>query len=505
MGKINNNIAKGFHSEKLLLSGILVTAALLVYIIVLFTSEKDQSWLTPLLVLLSISFACIWCIPAAKNKLDNRVDWFHPSILFLLVYLAYFIFPGIWLWLANDYTPNWIFLGKDPAYNINSVFFLGIISVAAFGVGVRAKFALPSKFIQSHSNLFQRQEVYGVIIVFFVIGSGFKIYHLSLITPLVSDIFSSLSPTMRRDLQINISFSYLILESMLNWSILLAIFYYIANYSKTGIKKGGIIIFLLFSIVILLDYIVSAKRSEIIMLIILPVIWWHYIITPLNIRVAATYFILCVASIGALLILRISLPLISQDIDSVDVIGSNLSEILDFYFNTPEWSTFEMITASFVQREALLEQAGGSIWGFIKYTFGTLFVFIPRFIWADKPGYDDLSHVYFQFVTGIDETVGFAPTLWGASFLFFHIGGLIFGMCLFGIICKGVYTMLSPWKGKPISIFYYSIFFWITFQFIRFGTMGFTLLYFIKAILIGVIAALFLSLRKRIKTSQHIP
>jgi hypothetical protein len=145
-----------------------------------------------------------------------------------------------------------------------------------------------------------------------------------------------------------------------------------------------------------------------------------------------------------------------------------------------------------VQREDLLEQAGGSITGFLKYSFSTMIIFIPRAIWPDKPGYEDLSHVYYRTLIGTNPGVGFSPTIWGASFLFFHLVGPVIGMYILGWLFKSVYEILQPQNGKPINVFLYSIFFWMAFHFLRNGTTGFVLILFVQSMFVGVFAMLLL-------------
>jgi len=194
---------------------------------------------------------------------------------------------------------------------------------------------------------------------------------------------------------------------------------------------------------------------------------------------------------------RAILPLLAQNLIPTDYIGKSPSEIFAFYVDNGEWATFDMIAASVVQRDELLKQAGGSILGLLKYSFSTLIVFIPRALWPGKPGYEDLSQVYYRVLIGGRAGVGFSPTVWGTSFLFFHLPGLVIGMYVLGWLFRSIYSVFQLQKCRPIDVFLYSIFYWMAFQFVRFGTTGFVILMFVNSMLVGVLAVFLLWSKKR--------
>jgi len=191
---------------------------------------------------------------------------------------------------------------------------------------------------------------------------------------------------------------------------------------------------------------------------------------------------------------RIVVPLVVQDIDIRNSIGRSVGEITEFYMDSPEFATFDMVVASFLQRESLLKSMGGVYSAFYKYNIETiLLTFVPPGVMADKPIYEDPGHIFFRILTGSNENVGFAVTVWGTSFLFLHVLGILFGMFILGWVFRGVYQLFRPWEGRPYDVFFYAIFYWMAFQFLRFGTLGFTFIYFVTSMLIGVLAALFLA------------
>lgn len=481
-----------------LICSLLAIFAIVLYALVLVVPEDEQSLLTPLLVCLSVAFAFACCIPVLdENTTWRNLDPFHPLILFLVFYLAYFVFSGVLVWQLRDYGSLWVNLGGRPAFVVNTIFFLGIVSVGAFASGVHARIAFPGKSIRAllyRGDVLRLREMRYLVVLFLVIGTGFSIYHLSLLGPLSSDVLLYLSPAARRDLGLNLSNAFLVFESMLNWAALLATFYYIVRYANTEHKGGAAAIAVLLLIAaMVLSYVTSGKRSTVIPLLLLPVIWHHYLVRRLDIAKAGMYLVIGVTIVTVLLLARIAIPVIVRDLDPAVHLGANLKELVLFYLDTGEWSTFDMVAASLVKRDELLSNMDGALWGFLKYTFGTLVVVVPRAIWIDKPVYEDPGQVFYRTLTGGTEEVGIAITVWGAAFLFFHVVGMSFGMFVVGWIFRGIYALLQPWRRQPFDVFFYGIFYWMAFQFLRFGTLGFTVLLFVQTMIVGFCAGLVLA------------
>jgi oligosaccharide repeat unit polymerase len=467
----------------------------------------DQTELTAPIVLLSVIFTFSACVRLAQNKNDGQVDWFHPSILFMLVYLTYIMFSGVWVWLYHDHASIWLDFGSQPAHVVNTVFLLGAVSIASFTIGMslNTQQLFPGKEIKQllYKNAqFNSDEIRNVILWFFLIGGAFKLYHLSLYGVQLSDILRYLSPSAARELDVNISQAVIMFESMLDWSALLAVFLFMVRYKETGQVKGWWLILLFVVCVAAIDYVVSGKRSAVIFFVLMPLIWYHYLIKRMNMLSAVLFFMLGMLAIVGLLIARIVLPLLTQDLTPTDYIGTNPLEILAFYVDTGEWSTFDMFAASLVQRDEILHQSGGMIIGFLKYSFSTMIIFIPRAIWPGKPEYEDLSQVYFRVLVNPDDGAGFAPTIWGASYLFFGIAGLIIGMCVLGWLFKCAYAMFQPTQGRPLDVLVYSMFFWLAFQFLRFGTFGFITILIVQSMIMGMLAIYYLG-RKQERVLQH--
>lgn len=486
------------RSSGLLLSGLLGLTSLVAYALVLLVPENEQPWLTPLLVGLSVIFAVVWCMAAADKKAGERIDPFHPAILFLVFYLGYFVFSGVLVWRLHDYDSAWVNLGQQPAFVVNSVFFLGILSVAAFGIGMRAKIAFPVGALRkvfSRKNALRLGEMRYLVYLFFVVGIGFTTYHLSLFGSFSIDIFRYLSPAAQRDLEINLSQFFIIFESMLSWAALLAVFRYLQHYVESGRRHGNVMTLLLLAAVVVITYVVSGKRSAVIPLLLMPLIWHHYLVRSLSVARAGAYLTIGLVVVSTLLFVRVVVPLLLRGLDPTDYLGGGLWDAMVFYFDSGELSTFDMISASLTHRDQLLAEMGGPLWGLLKYSFGTLVALVPRAIWPDKPGYEDPGHIYYQVLIGSNEDVAFAVTVWGTSFLFFHVAGILFGMFILGWVFRGMYALLQPWKRQPLNVFLYAIFYWIAFQFLRFGTLGFTLIFFLQTMLVGMLAGFFLARR----------
>jgi len=486
---------------KRLYLSILVGSASLVSCITTFILPLEvQRGMTAVLIILSVVFAFLWCWPFTIINGSQKTDFFHPSFLFIGFYIIYFVFSGVLISFFNDYRSNWVDLGSTPEFTVNIIFILGILSVAAFGLGMRANVLFPGRKLKAflyRPDLLRRTEAKYIIAIFLLIGGFLTLYHLSLFGPLSFDLFRYLSPSVQAESEIRWNNVLLLIESMLGWGALFALFFFILR--RTSIRSGRewgkyLMLIILFLFVGILVYTLMGKRSSVIPLLLLPLIWRNYLITRLNLYYFIFYSALIIAVIALLLMVRIVVPLVVQDIDLGNSIGGSIGEITEFYLNSPELATFDMVVASFLQRESLLIAMGGAFRAFFKYNIETiLLAFVPPGIWADKPIYEDPGHIFFKFFSGSNDNAGFAVTVWGTSFLFLHVLGILLGMFILGWVFKGIYQLLRPWEGKPFDVFFYAIFYWMGFQFLRFGTLGFTFIYFATSMLIGVMAVLFLA------------
>jgi len=486
--------------KRLYLSILVGIASTVACVATFILPREAQRGMTVILLILSVLFAFLWCWPATSRYCSNKTDFFHPSFLFVGFYIVYFVFSGALISFLHDYRSNWVHLGSDPEFTVNTIYIFGIISVAAFGFGLRAKVLFPGKKIKGllyHPDLFRNKEAKYVIAFFFLIGGALTLYHLSLFGPISIDFLRYLSPSAQLELEFGWNNVLTMFESMLEWGALFALFFFFLNHRSIhlGHKRGKLfLLIILFLVIGALAYTIAGKRSSVIPLLLLPLIWRHYLIKNLKIFNVFIYSWLIIAVVALLLMVRIIVPLVVQDIDVGNSIGGSIGEITEFYMDSPELATFDMVVASFLQRESLLTEMGGALRAFYKYNVETIFLsFVPPGIWVEKPTYEDPGHIFFQILTGSNSNVGFAVTVWGTSFLFLHVLGIVLGMFILGWVFKGIYQLLRPWEGRPFDVFYYAIFYLMAFQFLRFGSLGFTFIYFVTSMLTGIIAALFLS------------
>jgi len=482
------------------LSILVGIASILACVTTFILPLEGQRVMTIILIILSVLFAFLWCWPVTSIGSSTKTDYFHPSFLFVGFYIVYFVLSGVLISFIHDYQSNWVDLGSTPELTVNIVFILGILSVAAYGLGMRAKVLFPGKFFKTllyHPDLLRKNEAKYVIAFFFLIGGALTLYHLSLLGPMSPDIFRYLSPSAQLELEINWNNVLTMLESMLEWGALFALFYFFLSRRSIHIERERgkfYILIMLFLAIAALVYTITGKRSSVIPLLLLPLIWQHYLIKQLKFYYIIIYFWLMIAVVTLLLMVRIIVPLVVQDVDIGNSIGESIGEITEFYMDSPELATFDMVVASFLQRESLLAAMGGAFSAFYKYNVETiLLTFVPPGVWVDKPIYEDPGHMYFQILNGSNDDVGFAVTVWGTSFLFLHVLGILLGMFILGWVFLGIYHLLRPWEGRPFDVFFYAIFYLMAFQFLRFGTLGFTFIYFVTSMLIGVLAALFLA------------
>lgn len=479
-----------------LISASLAAPLLLLCFLTMVVDAGDQRNLTPWLVVLSTLYVVAWVVPLARSS-NSTIDWFHPAVLFTSFYLIYFILSGVWVWCYHDYQSPFFESGNQPETTVNRAFCLGFLSVAAFGLGVRSSSLFSRSWIgvwplgagQARPAVpFDRRLVMRVIALYAVIGIIFKIYHLAQFGTPSTDILLYLSPSASLDLGLNISLFVITMESMLDWAVLLAVLLLVVHYQQTGRPQGWWWVLAAVLIVSTLDYVVSGKRSSVIFFVILPVVWYNYLVRRLTARSAAMVGGFLVVAIVGLLFGRVVLPLITMGLTPTDYVGVNFLDALAFYIDSGELSTFDMVAATLERRDELLLQAGGTLEGFLRFTFSSLVIFVPRVLWPEKPEYLDLSHIYRQVLVGPEEGMGIAPTVWGAAYLFFGLAGFVAFMFVMGWLLKAIYDRLRPSEGRIVNVVVYSVAYWLIFQAMRFGTLGFVTLIVVQSMLVGLMA-----------------
>lgn len=232
--------------------------------------------------------------------------------------------------------------------------------------------------------------------------------------------------------------------------------------------------------------------------LLFPLLWYHYCIRRIRLMQAVFYI-----GIGAVLmvLLLFARTVGPHVIATGQLLTTETADVfltpLEFLLNSPELAVFDMTMLTVQDRESLLHVIGGPLWGGLQYNLLTLAYLVPRFLWPGKPVFTDLGHVYYQFAVGGRDDVGFGVGIVGGLYLFGGFFGVLLGMFLIGVLFRWIYETLQPWSRAPRSVFLYAVLFWMAFQFLRFGTLGFTLLFFIQFQLVGVVIAFLLFERER--------
>jgi hypothetical protein len=276
--------------------------------------------------------------------------------------------------------------------------------------------------------------------------------------------------------------------SFLAWGALLLF------YNCLISKKNQVVGFVFVLLVFIAQYVIAGgKRSYIAPLLIFPIMWHHYLRRPISIRRGLFYLGGGFFLMAILLLFRIVVPLTIAGGSRYEIaVGSILQKPINFYFNTPELAMFDMIMLCIRSQEEILAAGGGWVNEFFDYNIFPGLYFIPRLLWVDKPVFHDIGQLVFSSFIGPETHVGFAIGIFGVLYLFGGILGIFVGMVFLGIICKSLYYRFRPFEMNPRVIFGYSLFIWILFMFLRFGTIGFTVLFVTQKLFIGVIIGIML-------------
>lgn len=475
------------------LSCILGFFIIILYLISLNSNQAVNLLLTPYIVLACLAFSFVWCLPPSQISYE-KFDPFHPGSLFFIFYLFYIIFSGLIVWLLNDYSSQWVDLGFNYASFVNQAFILATLGCAFFGLGLRApiniNYGVSIKNIFYDQTKLRYKDLKLITIFLFIVGLLGCLNLLNKYSSAGDNILVFLSPSARRDADLYISQFEVMMTYCLIWS---AIFLSVISFYN----KRKILYMIAIFLMMVLIFIVSAKRSTILPIILIPVIYYHYRIQWLNVSRAVRWTSLAVFVIILFLLIRIFLPATINEAElSLDL--TNIGEVFIFYLSSAELSTFDMFLFSLQKSEELNQLVGGAFNGFLYYTFASLTMIIPRALWQDKPIVEDLGQKYYQYIWDSSESVGYSVTVWGSSFQFFNILGLTLGFFILGWVLKYLYYSIKPYNGFFGDVMVYGILFWMIFQFLRFGTMGYNTVLFIQTMAIGTLCIFFIS-RKIIK------
>lgn len=438
----------------------------------------------------------VWCCFRRTPRHLAGPDFFEPGMLLALFFYLYVVIPGFYVWSSLDYRSHWI----DPQWPRERLFHatlaISLLGLVAFRIGYRSNLhAL--QLAELRSTLSSRAARWSpiapaAIIVMLAVGLAFKLQHLAAIGGLSPNALLFLSPTYTSESAVRISGIAALLESFFDWGALLLLLRAVVTGRQVALSV------VMTFIALGLAFLLSGKRSAVLPFLLFPLVWYHY----LRHRLSFGRGLILITSGGllmaALLLMRILGPhIVRGGLSGNEHIAELLLRPLQFYLDTPELAIFDMTMLAIQDRGPLLHEIGGPFWGGLQYNLSSVAYLIPRFLWPAKPVFSDLGQVFYQWSVGGSADVGFSVGIVGGLYLFGGVIGLLLGMFLVGIAFQWAYRILQPWNRDPVQVFLYGIFFWMAFQFLRFGTLGFTILFFIQFQLVGVLAALILFNRNR--------
>jgi hypothetical protein len=119
--------------------------------------------------------------------------------------------------------------------------------------------------------------------------------------------------------------------------------------------------------------------------------------------------------------------------------------------------------------------------------------------------FEDLGQVMYRLFVDDAEHVGLSVGIIGGLYIFGGLIGLCVGMMVIGVLCRAIYLTLQPYKSNPARVLMYSMLLWIIFMFLRFGTLGFTIIFVIQKLLIGIaVTCLLLYFQRRSLRRQFL-
>ncbi len=485
--------------------GRLVTVAIVAWVAlaaVLGNIVSDGDEARTLLLLVLAGALPIWCCFRRTNSDGSpRVDLLQPGALLACLFYLYIVIPGFHVWRDGAYHSDWIDPTWPPARLYHLTLLVCILSLVAFKVG----------YGRNEQRLADRQpasvplradpqwpsSATALAAAMLAVGFPFRLYHLAAFGGPREDILLFLSPSYVAESGVSIGGVPTFLEAFFDWGALLLLFRAIIT------KKQRLLSVTVLATAGIFAYLLSGKRSAILPFLLYPITWIHYIQRRISIRRGLVYVTTTFLLVSSLLFMRTVGPLFVSQGFSISAVPAEIAlQPARFYLNSPELAVFDMTMLAVQDRGLLLHEVGGRFWGGFQYNLAPAAYIIPRALWPDKPVFRDLGQVFFQHAVDVkgQPDVGFAVGIVGGLYIFGGVAGVLLGMVLIGALFRFIYERLQPWNRDPRCVFIYGIALWMIFHFLRFGTLGYTLIYFSQFELPGVIAAmLVLGVRKPVR------
>ncbi len=213
--------------------------------------------------------------------------------------------------------------------------------------------------------------------------------------------------------------------------------------------RRNVFIFGLYLILVVLLFIFLGERGHVISLIMSLLAFYHYAKQKLNLK---PLFI-----VGLVFILFLSLfgqyREFSKYNFSIKKAGFNAKIGFEAIYQSV-MSDFDQ----FIRFMDIIKYTPEKIDFQIGKTFLNLFLKpIPSRIWEDKPQGAGVIITKNLYPKHYSAHVSIAPSLVGELYLNFHLIGIITGMFLFGVVCRGLFEMLQHNKRNKNVIVLYAI------------------------------------------------
>ena len=448
---------------------------------------------TSVLILASLVIPIWCCIRRNGDRGASTIDLLQPGIVLATFSYFYFVVPALHIWLDLDYQSSWLDPTWPPARLFQVTLLLCLMGLVAFTIGYR--FNVPWARVRPASQQADPwpQAATTVALTMLIVGFPFRVLHLLTLGGLSQNALLFLSPSYQVEAGVKIGGITTLCEYLFDWgALLLALRAVMTNRQR-------FLSLLIWCTAFLLAYLETGKRSAILPFLMFPVVWVHYLKRRLNLLRALSYSGLAFVLVTVMLFMRAIGPLFATSGITFTAVPEEIASApTRFYLNSPELAVFDMTMLAVQDRRALLHEIGGPFRGGLQFNLAPATYIVPRALWPGKPTFSDLGQVFYQHAVGGQENVGFSIGIISGLYIFGGVLGVLVGMVVVGVLFRLVYQWLRPWDRDPGRVLLYSIALWMGFQFVRFGTLGFTIMFLYQFELPGVLVGwLLLRMGKR--------